>query len=243
MEQRTFVDAEVDVTRDIVSRERLWRTRTTILQSAGKQFDKNIFSVLSSVKAREEGSHKSHSAAHGPPPSSASAQPSRQPAVIDRYSRYDQERFTGKAPEADGFKIDTKGTFHGMTLKSLTEGAATARPQPKPTPAPAPAPVAPRPVSQARPPPGGNQKKVSRTPIIIIPAAATSIITMLNSKDILQDLKYVSTQDKKSAGAKRDNEVLIHRRKESGQTVPYRIIDNPLKLSHDDWERVVAVFV
>ena len=35
-DQRTFVDAEVDVTRDIVSRERLWRTRTTILQSSGK---------------------------------------------------------------------------------------------------------------------------------------------------------------------------------------------------------------
>lgn len=36
LEQRSFVDAEVDVTRDIVSRERLWRTRTTILQSQGK---------------------------------------------------------------------------------------------------------------------------------------------------------------------------------------------------------------
>lgn len=36
LEQRSFVDAEVDVTRDIVSRERLWRTRTTILQSNGK---------------------------------------------------------------------------------------------------------------------------------------------------------------------------------------------------------------
>ena len=36
LEQRSFVDAEVDVTRVIVSRERQWRTRTTILQSAGK---------------------------------------------------------------------------------------------------------------------------------------------------------------------------------------------------------------
>ena len=36
LEQSSFVDAEVDVTRDIVSRERLWRTRTTILQSNGK---------------------------------------------------------------------------------------------------------------------------------------------------------------------------------------------------------------
>lgn len=36
LEQRSFIDAEVDVTRDIVSRERQWRTRTTILQSGGK---------------------------------------------------------------------------------------------------------------------------------------------------------------------------------------------------------------
>ena len=36
LEQRSLIDAEVDVTRDIVSRERQWRTRTTILQSTGK---------------------------------------------------------------------------------------------------------------------------------------------------------------------------------------------------------------
>ena len=35
-EQRSFVDAEVDLTRDIVSCERQWRTRTTILHSSGR---------------------------------------------------------------------------------------------------------------------------------------------------------------------------------------------------------------
>ena len=43
LEQRSFIDAEVDVTRDIVSRERQWRTRTTILQSGGKV--RNIYNV------------------------------------------------------------------------------------------------------------------------------------------------------------------------------------------------------
>ncbi|XP_005088839.1 parafibromin [Aplysia californica] len=244
MEQRTFVDAEVDVTRDIVSRERLWRTRTTVLQSVGKQFAKNIFSILQSIKAREEGSQRSHGSSQNPITASVS-QP-RQPQVISSYNRYDQERYKGKgAPDTDGFNINTMGTFHGMTLKSLTEGAqARKMPQPTPQPVPQPAPVqqtATRPISQARPPP--NMKKGSRTPIIIIPAASTSLVTMLNAKDVLQDLKFVSTEDKKAAGAKRDNEVLIHRRKEAGQTVPYRIIDNPLKLTSDDWDRVVAVFV
>ena len=38
---------------------------------------------------------------------------------------------------------------------------------------------------------GGGQggKRPSRTPIIIIPGAAKSLITMINAKDILQDLR------------------------------------------------------
>lgn len=34
---------------------------------------------------------------------------------------------------------------------------------------------------------------------------------------------------------KRENEVLLQRQKAAGQTVPYRVIENPLKLSPDDW--------
>ncbi|KAL5011516.1 hypothetical protein ScPMuIL_010067 [Solemya velum] len=235
LEQRSFVDAELDVTRDIVSRERLLRTRTTVLQSNGKQFAKNIFSILQSIKAREEGSHRHH---HNPVPHTPSMAPARMQPVAS-YSRYDQERFKGKE-ETEGFKIDTMGTHLGLTLKSVTEGVQARRVPQTVAPEPQPVPQA-RPISQARPPP--NQKKGSRTPIIIIPAATTSLITMLNAKDVLQDLRFVSTEEKKSQGAKRDNEVLIQRRKDGGGTVPYRIIDNALKLSPDDWDRVVAVFV
>ena len=45
----------------------------------------------------------------------------------------------------------------------------------------------------------------------------------------------MSTEEKRKQGAKRDNEVLIQRRKTGGNTVPYRIIDNALKLTSDDW--------
>lgn len=65
---------------------------------------------------------------------------------------------------------------------------------------------------------------------------------MYNAKELLQDLKYIPTEEKKSQGARRDNEILIHRQR-NGISVPYRVIDNPLKLSPADWERVVAVFV
>ncbi|KAK3590593.1 hypothetical protein CHS0354_001618 [Potamilus streckersoni] len=235
LEQRSFVDAEVDVTRDIVSRERLWRTRTTILQSQGKTFAKNIFSLLQSIKVREDGTSRGpvHPVPHTP------SVPQR-PVQQVGYNRYDQERFRSKE-ETEGFQIDTTRTFDGMTLKSVTAGVS-AKKQPAPQQQPPPSqPQQPRPISQARPPP--NQKKGSKTPIIVIPAATTSVITMFNSKDILQDLKFVTTEEKKAKGAKRDNEVLIQRRKPNGTTVPYRIIDNPLKLQAEDWDRVVAVFV
>ncbi|XP_072919613.1 parafibromin [Hemitrygon akajei] len=240
LKQRSFVDSEVDVTRDIVSRERVWRTRTTILQSTGKNFSKNIFAILQSVKAREEG----RAPEQRPPQNIIPPDPAlrnKQP-IPAAYNRYDQERFA-KKEETEGFKIDTMGTYHGMTLKSVTEGASARKAQ---TPAVQPVP---RPVSQARPPP--NQKKGSRTPIIIIPAATTSLITMLNAKDLLQDLKFFPSEEKKKQGCQRENEILIQRRKDQVQpggaaisvTVPYRVIDQPLKLLPQDWDRVVAVFV
>ncbi|KAI1236599.1 hypothetical protein IHE44_0014852 [Lamprotornis superbus] len=104
LKQRSFVDAEVDVTRDIVSRER--------------NFAKNIFAILQSVKAREEG----RAPEQRPAPNTAPTDPTlrnKQP-IPAAYNRYDQERFKGKE-ETEGFKIDTMGTYHGMTLKSVTE--------------------------------------------------------------------------------------------------------------------------
>uniref|UniRef100_A0A8C8JCV6 Paf1 complex subunit Cdc73 N-terminal domain-containing protein n=1 Tax=Oncorhynchus tshawytscha TaxID=74940 RepID=A0A8C8JCV6_ONCTS len=118
LKQRSFVDAEVDVTRDIVSRERVWRTRTTILQSTGKNFSKNIFAILQSVKAREEGRAPEQRPAQNTTLVDQSIR-NKQP-VPAAYNRYDQERFKGKE-ETEGFKIDTMGTYHGMTLKSVTE--------------------------------------------------------------------------------------------------------------------------
>jgi parafibromin len=50
----------------------------------------------------------------------------------------------------------------------------------------------------------------------------------------------VSTEQKKLQGAKRENEILLQRRKEGASTVPYRVIDNPQKLTNADWDHVVC---
>eukprot|EP00092_Neocalanus_flemingeri_P019010 GFUD01020598.1.p1 GENE.GFUD01020598.1~~GFUD01020598.1.p1 ORF type:complete len:520 (+),score=166.60 GFUD01020598.1:49-1608(+) len=231
----SFADLESDRTKEILSRERQWRTRTTILQSNGKQFAKNILAILNSVKAREEGRQFKPAA----PPGSAGARPGMPPAPrqpLPGYNRYVQEHY--RQADTEGFKIDTTGTYAGKTLKSVmaAEGG-------KARSAPAmPPPAVPRPIGQPQQQQKGG-KRVSRTPIIIIPAAPKSLITMFNAKDILQDLKYVSTEEKRAAGAKRENDVLIQRRKEGALTVPYRVLDNPGRLNNAEWDRVVGVFV
>ena len=147
-----------------------------------------------------------------------------------QYNRYDQERFS-KNDAPIGFRIDTTSTYHGLTLKSVTEGPA----QPKVPLTGSSAAVNGSNVSGGRHAPGHTpkpQKRISRTPIIIIPATNTSLITMYNAKAILQDLKYI---DSKSCDQRRENDLLIQRRKADNTTVPYRIIDNPLKLAPDDW--------
>jgi len=249
----SWADLESDRTKEILSRERKWRTRTTILQSNGKQFSKNILAILTSVKAREEG----HFAKPAVPGQQQGSRPGmqvpRQP--LPGYNRYGQEHF--KQADTEGFKIDTTGTYAGKTLKSVMDasvakaGAGGPGPGGRSAPAgPTPTPPAsiPRPPSQPGATVGQGQqqnqkKKTSRTPIIIIPAAPKSLITMFNAKEILQDLKFVSTEDKRAAGAKRENDVLIQRRKEGGLTVPYRVLDNPGRLTNAEWDRVVAVFV
>lgn len=59
----------------------------------------------------------------------------------------------------------------------------------------------------------------------------------------LRCVRFVTSEDKKKQGIQRDNEVLLQRRKDQIQpggttlsvTVPYRIIDQPLKLAPQDW--------
>lgn len=56
VKQGSFVDAEVDVTRDIVSRERVW-TCNTILQSTGRIFQMIFLQFFSLWKTEKKGGH------------------------------------------------------------------------------------------------------------------------------------------------------------------------------------------
>ncbi|VVC34172.1 Hypothetical protein CINCED_3A008157 [Cinara cedri] len=234
---RVMLDFDVDITKDIIKRERQWRTRTTILQSNGKVFGKNIFAILQSIKNREDGrTRPSHSMVTTPrvvPPKPTIPQPTV-------YNRYDQERFIKSREDTEGFKIDTMGTYHGMTLKSVTEGTVPKKPVATVTPVQQSSRTGPNAKLTAS---QQAKQRISKTPIIVIPAGQSSLISMHNAREILQDMKFVSTEEKKQTGAKRDNELLLQRRKDGGMTVPYRVVDNPQRLTQGEWDRVVAVFV
>jgi parafibromin len=224
-----------DTMDDFISREKQHRTRTTVLQSAGKSFD-NLLSLLQSVKAREEG--KVPEVKRTAPVKEQQVR-SQKPAVLTQYSRYDQERFKS-TQDTLGFKIDTTSTH--LSLKSATD-----LPQ---------KPVSPLSVQNAKNdttaanPLGKSprSKKESRVPIIIIPSAPTSNITMWNARDFLQDFRFVPSADKKKVGNKKESEFVVIRKKPDpthggSVSIPYLIMDNPTKLHPQDWKRVVAVFV
>jgi parafibromin len=108
--------------------------------------------------------------------------------------------------EDSEFKIDTHASYHGLTLKTVTEGAApnkflvnhfsysksnyfscvffsqstTNQSIPKPIAASN---------DKLHSSNTDSSKRPSRTPIIVIPPALTSLITRYNCKEILEDLK------------------------------------------------------
>jgi parafibromin len=199
---RVMLDFDVDSTKDILKRERQWRTRTTI-QSSGKVFHKNIMALLQSIKAREEGRSRPQQQQAFPPklPEPTKIARINQPQQT-QYNRYDQERFIQQKEVTEEFKIDTMGTHHGMSLKS---GASQQQKKPVPAAMPPGRPKEMLPASQARiVSQNAQNKRQSKTPIIIIPSSPNSLITMYNAKEILQDLKFMTTEEKKAIGSQRE---------------------------------------
>lgn len=242
------VDDSDTIMREIIQRERTCRTRFTVLQSTGKQFDKDISAFLQSIKAKEEGALAA-SGAGSMINSSLNGQQGAQKQRVLGYNRFDQERYQSK-DDTGGFVIDTKQSYQASGVVSLTSAS------------PGPNNNAKSPLSKStsqptqskanitnsvnRPKvPGQLQKRSHQNPIIIIPAARTSLIQMVNVLDILQELKFITTDEKKkklnNQNLYKDSELIMHRR-EDGQTVQFKVIDNISKMQPHDWDRVVAVF-
>lgn len=232
-EAELLIAMDSDSSKLIRSKEKVWRTRSSILQAQSKNFAKTVLPLVEMVGKIENPSKRM------PPEMDVTSytqqqQQQQQQQAMQRnsaYNRYDQERFV----KLDiGVEIDTKKSF----VSGVTNGLSTIRPN-APTPINDPS----RPIdnisSRPKSIPTKPTKRISVVPIIIIPATTTSLINMRNASAILQDLTYTEGSPNKA----RENEILIQRKKPDGTHVPYKILDNPIKLDAEDWKRVVAVFV
>lgn len=88
-----------------------------------------------------------------------------------------------------------------------------------------------------------DASKQYATPIIIVPASLTGVVSIFNIVELLEKTTYVPIEEKKAQGAKRESVVLVRRVMPSGEVREYKIIDNPSRLTAQEWEnRVIAVF-
>lgn len=196
--------------------ERVWRTRESILQSTGQNF-KMVLNYLEHIKRKESGVF----------PARPEMIPNKgKPKTEELYSRFNQRR----QDNTGSFQINTLGSNTSNSLNALVAGSKRPHRKEEPTilsPSPAQSPPA---------------KKKSRTPIIIVPAAAQSIITLANARHLLEGYKFVKHEDAKKSQPRGDSEVLVQY-KAGGRSLPFKVINSVSKLQPDDWERVVAVFV
>jgi parafibromin len=97
---------------------------------------------------------------------------------------------------------------------------------------------------------------VKHYPIIVVPSALSSIITLMNIKALLIDGMYIPMDTLTQGFAKRAKEIFLIREiqnntnnggnNNNNQHRPnqrlYKVIDDPSKLSSEEWDKVVTVF-
>lgn len=81
-------------------------------------------------------------------------------------------------------------------------------------------------------------------PIIIVPKAPASLLTMYNIKQFLQHKAFVPSIDVKKASDKKPRQVKVERVSAHNpeKTVRFYVVDEARKLNKQDWEQVVAIF-
>lgn len=265
-EAELLIAMDSDPSKLIKSKEKIWRNRFSILRSQSKSFG-DVIKLVDAIMHPEKNPQSNKKGPGQMPPVPADMQMNpyhhqqqqQQTAQRNAYNRYDQERFV----KLDiGVEIDTKKSFvsgvaNGLSAYNSQTQQVTNnqnnggrgppnnhhnQPQPpnhhhhRHQPGQRPIEI----VDPLRRIPNSKpSKRTSQVPIIIIPATTTSLINMYNASAILQDLTYVEGATNKT----RDSEIMIQRTKPDGSSAFFKILDNPVRLDTEDWNRVVAVFV
>ena len=88
--------------------------------------------------------------------------------------------------------------------------------------------------------------KVLGNPIVIIPNALTAPINMFNAAEFFENANYLTTAEakkRKGSSVKPKMVEVVRNIPKTDKSLTFEIIDSPMKLTVQDWERVVAVVV
>ncbi|EGZ17518.1 hypothetical protein PHYSODRAFT_498403 [Phytophthora sojae] len=86
------------------------------------------------------------------------------------------------------------------------------------------------------------KEKILGTPIIVVPAGFSDLFTMLNARDFLEDGVYVSNMQKKAAGHRKQQSMMITH-EEDGHVYTFKVVDTVSRFRDKDWRSVVGVIV
>ncbi|XP_016943332.3 parafibromin [Drosophila suzukii] len=239
VQDRQKHEKQVELCKQTIKRERQYPTREEQLLG-GKELP-GVLKTLSLVydfKSRRmlskpEDSPKEEPAA--PPPLGGTQEVPVKPPPKSKYNRYGQERFLRGKEE---FGINPRGShWEKVAATGLnpecwkTESEKTNTEKGKLE-------LAKNASKKLR-----QDKRLSRMPIIVVPEALTSLVTVHNAKQLLQELRYVSVGEARQAlvpGQRLDEVTIEHCFQ--GELVSYRVIDNVTRLTPEEWRRVAAVF-
>ena len=79
--------------------------------------------------------------------------------------------------------------------------------------------------------------------MLVVPAAITSIVSMLNARELLEKNEFVGGAERKAAGATKVPSFPLSHTFEDGSSINLLVLDNPTKLlAAEDWANVVGCF-
>ncbi|CAN0079702.1 unnamed protein product, partial [Ectocarpus fasciculatus] len=90
---------------------------------------------------------------------------------------------------------------------------------------------------------GGAGDLAGATPVIIVPTVLSSLVTLYNATDFLQDGNFIPTMDKKNRSERKPSEIMIERVNSQGKKMKFRVIDNATRLHPKEWKACVCVLV
>ncbi|KAI9202863.1 RNA pol II accessory factor, Cdc73 family-domain-containing protein [Polychytrium aggregatum] len=98
--------------------------------------------------------------------------------------------------------------------------------------------------SVSKPTSSRQDNKAKGTPIIVVPAIATSLITLYNAPQFLRDSVFQPSEEIRQAAKQKPLPVTIERPNTATRTGPksFQITDSPERLTAEEWDNVVAVF-